>query len=350
MDFLHRAYLQLAERYRSMTPSARLAAGLLAAVVVLSIGYLIAHPTVSPKVDLMYGLRLAADQLPAMETAFGNAKLKGYKIRGTSIFVPQGQESEYMAALAAADALPPNFGDAMREAVNGDSVFDFGPQRDRRMCIAKQTDLARVIRQMPGIASASVIYDVESRAAPFKDKNITASVMVKPAESVHLDKQIVSAIRTMVAHSFAGLKPENVAVTDLNARRTWYGNLENEPDAADAVEPATVTTFPDVHTEAPPPETPPQGSDWAIASWQTLAGVVLALVGLLALRSMVRSRPVAADTVDQPPGGNPAVIPRPHAEGFFEPSASLREELSELVKDDPDAAAGVLRSWIGEVK
>ena len=28
---------------------------------------------------------------------------------------------------------------------------------------------------------------------------------------------------------------------------------------------------------------------------------------------------------------------------------SLRDELSELVKEDPDSAANVLRSWIGQV-
>ena len=28
---------------------------------------------------------------------------------------------------------------------------------------------------------------------------------------------------------------------------------------------------------------------------------------------------------------------------------SLRDELSELVKEDPDAAANILRSWIGQV-
>jgi flagellar M-ring protein FliF len=28
---------------------------------------------------------------------------------------------------------------------------------------------------------------------------------------------------------------------------------------------------------------------------------------------------------------------------------SLRDELSELVKDDPDSAANILRSWIGQV-
>ena len=360
MDFLNRAYLQLADLYRSMTPGARLSAGLLAVVVLLGIG-LLAHPNASPAVDLMHGLPLAASQLPAMEAAFAKTGLKGYEIRGTSIFVPRGRQADYMAALAEANALPPNLGDAQRKAVDGGTMFDLGPQRKQRMQIAKQEELSHGIRKMPGIASASVLCDVDSRPGPFKEKVITASVMVELTETGQLDERLVSAIRTTVAASIAGLKPENVAVADLTTGRTWYGNLENQPNAADAaVEPATATTFPDVRAEAPPlPGFRQQCLDWARQSWRTLAAVVLALVGILALRSMLRPRPAASetvdhpvkvDTVDQTPGSEPAVVPSPHAERFFEPHSSLREELSELVENDPDAAAKVLRSWIGEVK
>ena len=34
--------------------------------------------------------------------------------------------------------------------------------------------------------------------------------------------------------------------------------------------------------------------------------------------------------------------------GFSGSGPSLRDELSELVKEDPDAAANILRAWIGQ--
>jgi flagellar biosynthesis/type III secretory pathway M-ring protein FliF/YscJ len=469
MDFLNRAYSQLADLFRSMTPGARLMAGLSAAAVLLSIGYLTTHQAVLPEVDLMHGLPLSSGQLPAMQAAFSKAKLKGYEIRGTSIFVPHGQEADYMAALAAADALPPNVGDAEHKAVNDSTMFEFGPQRDQRMRIAKQEELARNIRQMTGIATASVLFDVDSRPGPFKEKVITASVMVTPTETGHLDKQIVSAIRNMVARSIAGLKPEDIAVTDLIARRTWSSNLEDTADdanqlhrtlkrsyeqdltakvlgalcyiprvtvaanvelsqdqasrmeqpvlarvsvgvpmsyfreiwqrqnpsewsvqartvdpaalerirteetakiqhyvaqllptvkgSADATERVTVNTFQDVRAEEPLSGVIQEMIDWARQSWRLLGAFVLALVSLLVLRSMFRQHPQDAkidsaksERVDEMVGGGPSVVPAPHAERFFqEPGTSLREELSKLIEDDPDSAANVLRSWIGQV-
>ena len=167
-----------------MAPGSRLTAGLLAAVVMLSAGYLVMHQGSSPEVDLMHGLPLAAGQLPAMEAALAKANLKGYEIRGTSIFVPRGQEADYMAALAAANALPPTFGAAQHQAVNGNTMFEFGPQRDQRMRIAKQDELAQAICKMPGIESAYVLYDVDSKPGAFKEKLITATAWSsRPARS-----------------------------------------------------------------------------------------------------------------------------------------------------------------------
>jgi flagellar M-ring protein FliF len=547
MDFLSRAYPQLAELYRSMAPGSRLMASLLAGVVLLGMGYLFVHQGSLPDVDLMHGVPLSASQLPVMEAAFDKASLKGYAVRGTSIFVPRGQESAYMAALAAAKALPPNFGDALREAVNSSTVFDLGPQRDQRMRIAKQEELAQGIRKMTGIENAYVLYDVDSKPGAFKEKVITATVMVKPASAGQLDASLVSAIREMVACSIAGLKPENIAVTDLSTRRTWHGNPEDgagaddnlynslkrtyeqdlkakilgalcfipnvtvavsvaldherftrikqdtrsaapdrrggnaansrpkdgrsgrlatsslppntatilqsllggsrgDDDAAEAekadpvsheqvekesvgltptvarvsvgvpisyfkkvwqernpVEPGglqkmpdqaaldqirvdesakiqrhvaqllpsaegvakaaelvTVTTFQDIPVLEPPaPEFSQQLLSWARESWRTLGTIGLLLIGMLLLRSMARAAPAApeapaaaaasAEPVDEPAADQSAVIPPPHARRFHNAGPSARDELSELVEDDPDAAANILRNWIGQV-
>jgi flagellar M-ring protein FliF len=106
-------------------------------------------------------------------------------------------------------------------------------------------------------------------------------------------------------------------------------------------------------------------SDWLSRYWQTLGMIGVGLVGLGLLRSMIRAIPAAAAPAEpaemfaarfpettagsegQPavPVGGQAVRNRlkrrtPHG-------PSLREELSELVKEDPDTAVNVLRAWIG---
>ena len=82
MDFLNKAFAQVADLFRSMTPGARLTAGLLLIVVVVSLGYLFTHDMSGPSADLMHGVPIPPGQMSAMEAAFGKAKLTGYKIDG----------------------------------------------------------------------------------------------------------------------------------------------------------------------------------------------------------------------------------------------------------------------------
>ncbi|MCD4726759.1 MAG: hypothetical protein K8R46_03800, partial [Pirellulales bacterium] len=88
MDFVDRAYSQLQNLFHSMTPATRWTAGLLAAVVVVGLGYLGTHRNARPDADLMRGVPVTAAQLPTMEAAMAKADLTDYEIRGTSIFVP----------------------------------------------------------------------------------------------------------------------------------------------------------------------------------------------------------------------------------------------------------------------
>ncbi len=110
MDIFNKAIAQLSDLFRSMTPGARITAGLLLAVVVISLGYLFRYENSAADAYLMNGEPIPASLLPAMEAAFGKAHLDGYVIEGSKIRVPRGQQATYMAALADAKALPPNFG------------------------------------------------------------------------------------------------------------------------------------------------------------------------------------------------------------------------------------------------
>lgn len=123
----------------------------------------------------------------------------------------------------------------------------------------------------------------------------------------------------------------------------------------------TVATYTDLAaTPAAPPSLAAQGGDWLADNWRTVALIGLGGFSLLMLRSMVRS-----------PGGSPAPAPAAatsgprlaatpeHDEDEPEPAAALRKkfgssgpdlkaELHDLVKENPDAAANVLRMWIGD--
>jgi flagellar M-ring protein FliF len=225
MDFLNKAFAQLNELFRSMTVGARITAGLLLVVVVVSLVYLFRYETSSPDLYLMNGKRLSAADLAAAEAAFGAANLGSYEIEGNRIRVPRGQQARFMGALADKKAIPNDFFGYLDEAVNGQSSFlEDRHQREERMKVAKQKELSRIISSMTGIESAKVFWDSETKPGLTPTTAKTALVSVKPTGSANLDEAQAANIRHLVARAIAGMKYENVGVVDENSGRTFIGD------------------------------------------------------------------------------------------------------------------------------
>ena len=226
MDFLNKTFAQLSDLFRSMTVGARITAGLLLIVVVVSMVYLLKSSRGGPDVDLMNGVAVPAAQLPAMQAAFNKAGLRDFEIRGTQILVPRGQRAQYMAALADAKVLPSTFGDSLRKAIDGGNVFEPTKAKEQRNKIALQDELATIIGAMPGIESACVFYDTEMKLGLNREKIATASVVVTPIGDTRIDEDMADKIRHLVAPVIVGLKPQNVTVTDTKGRSFHGGTAD----------------------------------------------------------------------------------------------------------------------------
>jgi len=234
MDFLNKALAQLSELFRSMTVGARITAGLLLTVVVVSLVYLFRYQTSSPDLYLMNGTALTGNDVTAMEAAFAAANLNSYEVDGNRIRVPRGQKSLYMAALADKKAIPNGFFRYLDEAVNGQSSWlEDRHQREERIKVAKQKELSQIIARMHGIESASVFWDVETKPGLNPTTAKTALVSVKPAGSASLDESQVASIRRLVAAAIAGMKDGNVKVVDESTGRTFYGDADGGPGSMD---------------------------------------------------------------------------------------------------------------------
>ncbi len=121
-----------------------------------------------------------------------------------------------------------------------------------------------------------------------------------------------------------------------------------------------VSTFYPV-AELPPPEIAPSEQAWAWLSehGKTLGLVGLALIGLLAVRSLVHStgRSAVVSMLDADTGlglsGDQALaksapnIAHDAARHRAPLSPTLRGDLADIVRDDPEAAVTILRTWIG---
>jgi flagellar M-ring protein FliF len=215
--------------------------------------------------------------------------------------------------------------------------------------------------------------DVEERNLPGSQQTETDKVGLTP-ELVKVTIVIPNSYfvnvwreRNPVA---AGQEPKTPDQAALDAIRTEESAKIQKcvapllPPAKNGTDPGelvTITSLQDIK----PGEIPLPGSGekvlvWLSHYWSTLGLIGLGLVSLVVLRSMVRAVPGTAEPaavqqmrVAAEPEARPAESPESVAarrlRRLTSGGPSLRDELSDLVKEDPDAAANILRSWIGQV-
>ncbi|OHB84488.1 MAG: hypothetical protein A2V98_19045 [Planctomycetes bacterium RBG_16_64_12] len=231
MDFLNKSLAQLKDLFLSMTPGARITAGLLLAVVVISLGYLFTHEIAGPELYLLSGEAFSNSELNNMEQAFGQEGLGSYEIVGGKIRVPRSERLEYLAALGKHNAMPEAFGDILTRALEAGGSFMSPSEREAYLKNAREVQLSRIISSMKGkIEAATVMYDTETKPGLRREKVYSASVVVKPVGAQPLDPGLASSIRLLVVGAIAGLKPQDVAVTDRNTGQTTFGDSEGYGD------------------------------------------------------------------------------------------------------------------------
>lgn len=217
MDFLNKSLAQLSELFRSMTPGARITAGLLVAVVVVSVGYLFRETASGPDAFLFGGAALSDGQLTRVEAAIAQAGLSGTVREGNRIRVPAGQQSKFLAAVADGGALPPNFNTILEDALGKGGPWESREQTRERLKIARQQTLGEIVRGMYWVESAVVLYDEkETRTARSITpvKQASASVSVKPVVGETLSPVRAKNIQKLVA-SAVNIQPTDVVVTNL---------------------------------------------------------------------------------------------------------------------------------------
>jgi flagellar M-ring protein FliF len=235
MDFLNKAIAQITDLFRSMTPGARITAGLLLAVLVVSLGYLFNHQSSSPDAFLMDGESLSPSELKAMAGAFAKAKLGDYEFDADHrVRVPAGDKAKYMAALVDGNAVPRGFGDHMIAAIKEAGPFASRKQQLELIQVAKEKELGRILSCLQGVESAEVMFDEHSEQGLSNERVVkTASVFIKPQGNDELADDRVPAIRNFVAGAI-GCKPSDITVVDQNSGRSIAAGAAGGSEGADS--------------------------------------------------------------------------------------------------------------------
>ncbi len=216
MDFLNNAISQLRDLFKGMTPGSRMTAGMLLALIVVSLFYLFAYQGRTAD-RYLFGSREFSDKdIATMQRAFSVENLDRYMLDGKRIRVPGGELNSYMKALDKAEFLPADIEadiTAIRE--RGSSFLESEKEKEFWRGQAQQQKLARAIAKRPEIGGATVQYrEVKTRGFPPVVER-KATVVVWGANNQPIDRATAKTIRSTASFWF-GIRPEDVAVNDVN--------------------------------------------------------------------------------------------------------------------------------------
>ncbi len=214
-----------------------------------------------------------------------------------------------------------------------------------------------------------------------QETNLVGTQTVESEQAPHTLKWVKAAINVPTSYFLKiwqqrnppapGDKPKTPPPADLDTLKQqeiaklekMVGSLlpaaQGLPDTTKLV---SVTEFEDFPPEViPEPAFQEQALAWLAQSWSTLGLILLALVSLGMLRSMIRSNPNPLPAASEPT----VVVAPPQSEDEQEvdedvatqrrlkrltgSGKTLRDELSDLVTENPDAAANILKTWIGNI-
>ena len=183
-------------------------------VVVVSLGFLVQQGTTGPDEYLFGGEPIAASQIARMEAAMASAGLNDFAVEGNHIKVPRGQKSAYIAAIADAGELPPDVFNMMDKALDKGSIFDSSAVKKQRLKAAREQQLSLIIKQMPWVENAMVLYDVQEERGLRAVRKASASISIMPAVGESITSGRSRNLKSMVA-SAHNIPIENVSITNL---------------------------------------------------------------------------------------------------------------------------------------
>lgn len=213
MDFVNQTIAQVRELFASMTPGARVTAGLLLAVVVVSVGFLFQQVAAGPDEYLFGGESIDRSRLPRMEAAMSAAGVE-FTTEGTKIRVSRSDKNAAIAAIADAGELPPEFHKLMNDAINGGSLFDFRDTKLQRMRAANEARVSLVLSEFPWVDNAKVIFSEHQESGLGANRHATAAVSILPAVGEVITSQRMRAVKDFVSKACM-VAVEDIAVTNL---------------------------------------------------------------------------------------------------------------------------------------
>ncbi|QDT69747.1 flagellar MS-ring protein [Planctomycetes bacterium MalM25] len=211
MDFLNPIIAQVRDLFATMTPGARVTAGLLLAVVVVSLGFLFQQAASGPDEFLFGGDPIERGRLPRIEAALGIAGIN-FDTEGNRIRVARSDKNAAYGAIASADELPPEFHKLMEDAMNGGGMFDFRDLKMQRVRVAREAQASMILSEFPWVDTARVMHNQSTKPGLRGGRHATAAVSITPAVGESLTTKRVRTVKDFVSKA-CDVPIDQIAVT-----------------------------------------------------------------------------------------------------------------------------------------
>ena len=235
MEYFNNLFAQIRDLFSGMTPGSRIIAGLLLAVLVISLAMLVAGTggfgsSASGSDVLLYdGYIFKGVEQRAADAAFAAAKLKDYDFKAGRLYVPAKKKFDYIACLAEANVIKESDAE-LDKLISGITALDSQLTANSKVFHGAQRRLADTIKRWSNIENATVeAYEYIGRAEGRFDKTKirTATVTVWPTTSGPLPDKLISAITGTVKRGLAISDIKNITITNGNTGEAYPGTEEN---------------------------------------------------------------------------------------------------------------------------
>lgn len=159
------------------------------------------------------GRAFTAKEIAAIQSAWRERGLVQFRREGRTLIVPASELARYEAALPAADNVAPS--NEWEKQLAGVNVFTSSEELAQRKENALRNELRRVLKAIPAIADADVIWARSKNRSAFSPRaKVTATINVTPREGADLTPELAQSLRAAVAGMVPDLEPEDITILD----------------------------------------------------------------------------------------------------------------------------------------
>lgn len=227
MDSWQKTLAQFRDLFNGMAPSQRMTLVAVPLMVVAALALVIYLGRGPAEEYLNAGKPFSADELKHAEEALRQAGLSQFHLDGQKILVPRSELTRYQAALLE-KGVRSDFGSEMEKATEG-NFFASEKERQEKSELAKRRELAKILRAIPDIEDAIVIWERQKQKPFGGDAKVTCTISIRMRPARELTASLARSLRLAVSGAVFGLTPAGVTVLDVSSGRAIRDDADDDP-------------------------------------------------------------------------------------------------------------------------